>query len=107
MTVARFHAPMRLKIHRKKLSGKRLRRTISGRLRLPDAVTRAQGCKGSVTLVIKRGDRSVLDEQVRLSRKCTFKRSVTAARRKQSFSASARFAGNAVLSAARKTRRFS
>jgi hypothetical protein len=60
-----------------------------------------------VTLVVKRSGRSVLNQQVRLSKACRFSRSVTAGRHRQSFTVSARFGGNAVLSTAAKTRRFS
>jgi hypothetical protein len=105
--VAKFRPKVSLRVAKKAVRGERVRRTITGRVRLPHGVTKRQGCSGSVALVVTRGHRSLLDQQLKLTRKCTFKRSVTAAQRKQSFSASARFAGNAVLSAARKTRRFS
>ena len=56
---------------------------------------------------IKRRGRSVLNQQVSLSKSCTFSRSVTAARGKQSFSVTAKFGGNTVLKTASQTRRFS
>jgi hypothetical protein len=105
--VAKFRPAVKLGIRLHKLSHRRARRTIAGRLTLPRAVTRSQGCRGTVTLVVKRRGRSVLNQQVRLSRACRFSRSVTAGRNRQSFSVSARFGGNAVLSTAAKTRRFS
>ena len=57
--------------------------------------------------MITRGGHSLLNQQVKLSKTCTFSRSVTAARSNQSFSVSARFGGNAVLATANETRRFS
>ena len=60
-----------------------------------------------MTLTIKRSGRSVLNQKVALSSRCTFKRSVTAGRGKQSFSATVKFGGNTVLSTASKNRRFS
>jgi hypothetical protein len=105
--VAKFRPAVKLKVKLRKLSHQRAKRTIAGRLTMPKAVTRRLGCKGSVTLVVKRHGRSVLNQQVRLSRACRFSRSVTAGRHRQSFSVSARFGGNAVLSTAAKTRRFS
>jgi hypothetical protein len=105
--VARFRPAVKLSVTRRKLSGGRARRTIAGRVALPAAVTRSQGCRGTVTLVVKRRGRSVINQQVALSHACRFSRSVTAARHRQAFTVSARFGGNAALSAAATTRRFS
>ena len=49
----------------------------------------------------------MLNQQVSLSKSCTFSRSVIAARGKQSFSVTAKFGGNTVLKTAGQTRRFS
>jgi hypothetical protein len=59
-----------------------------------------------VTLVIRRGAHSVLNQQVPVSKGCTFSRSLTTKRARQSFTAKARFGGNAVLASADETRRF-
>jgi hypothetical protein len=107
VTVAKFTPSLSLKIAKKSLAGKKVRRTVSGKLVLPSGVTKAQGCSGTVTLVITRGGHSLLNQQVKLSKTCTFSRSVTAARSNQSFSVSARFGGNAALATANETRRFS
>jgi hypothetical protein len=107
VTVAKFTPSLSLKIAKKSLHGGKVRRTVSGKLKLPSGVTKAQGCTGSVNLVITRAGRSLLNQQVKLSKACTFSRSVTAARGNQSFSVSARFGGNAVLATANETRRFS
>ena len=74
---------------------------------MPANVTKAQACTGKVTVTIKRNGRSVLNQVVSLSKHCTFTRTVTAARRGQTFTATAKFAGNTVLRSATSTRRFS
>jgi hypothetical protein len=107
IVVAKFRAKMKLSVKTKALRRGFMRRTLSGRVSFPGAVTKRQGCKGTVTLVVKRGGHSVLNQQVRVSKGCTFSRSLTAKRSRQSFTAKARFGGNAVLASADGTRRFS
>ena len=106
ISVAKFASALKLSVA-KHVSGAKATRTISGRLTFPSAVTKQQGCSGTVTLVVRRAGHSVLNQQVPVSKTCTFKRSLTAGRKAQSFSASARFGGNAVLTTANETRRFS
>lgn len=91
----------------RKVKGGKSKRTIAGKLTLPTGVTKTQGCKGKVTIVLKKSGHSLLNKQVSLSKSCTFSQSVTASSKKQSFSFSAKFAGNTVLSAASTSRRFS
>ena len=108
VTVAKFAPRVSLTVAKAAVKGGKARRTIAGTLRLPAGVTRAQACRsGTVTVTIKRSGRSVLNQQVGLSKSCTFSRSVTAGRGKQSFSVGAKFGGNAVLATAGSTRRFS
>ncbi|WP_157592697.1 Ig-like domain-containing protein [Solirubrobacter soli] len=107
VTVAKFTPDISLSVAKKSVSGGKVRRTVSGKLKLPSGVTAAQGCNGSVNLVITRDGRSLLNQQLKVSKTCTFSASVTAAKSNQSFSASARFGGNAVLATANETRRFS
>jgi hypothetical protein len=107
VTVAKFTPTISLAVTKKSVSGGKVRRTVSGKLKLPSGVTAAQGCNGSVNLVITRDGHSLLNQQVKVSKTCTFSGSVTAAKSNQSFSASARFGGNAVLVTANETRRFS
>jgi hypothetical protein len=105
--VPKFTPSVSLTVARRAASGGKVRRTISGRLVLPSAVTKAQGCHAArVTVAIKRSGRSISNQQLKVSSTCTFKTSITAAG-KASFSVSARFGGNAALAAAAKTRRFS
>jgi len=83
------------------------RTTISGKLKLPSQVTMAEGCKsGSVTLVVKRGNRVIDNSQVRLGRYCSFTKRISSGS-KAKLSVSARFAGNSVLAAVNANRRFS
>jgi hypothetical protein len=107
IVVAKFRAKMKLSVKTKSLRRGLERRTVSGRVTFPGAVTKRQGCSGTVTLVVKRGGHSVLNQQVRVSKACRFSRSLTAKRTRQSFTARARFGGNAVLASAGGTRRFS
>jgi hypothetical protein len=58
-------------------------------------------------LSIKRNGRSVLNQEVTLTKRCTFSRSVTSKRANQSFSAKVTFGGNTVLNTAGLSRRFS
>ena len=71
------------------------------------AVSETQACTGKVMLTIKRGGRSILNQEVSLSKRCTFSRSVTAKGGSQSFSAKVTFGGNTVLNTTGQNRRFS
>jgi hypothetical protein len=77
--VAKF-APraLRLNVVTHDFGGGVLRRTITGTLKPPAAVNAAQGCSGTVTVVIRRAGRAFLNQQVPLSKSCRFTRSVTA-----------------------------
>jgi hypothetical protein len=107
VTVPKFKSKVSVSIKRENVSGGKARRTVSGKVTLPAGVTKAQGCSGKVAVVIKRAGRSVFNQQVSLSKSCTFTRSVTAKRGNQSFSVSAKFGGNAVLTTSATSRRFS
>ena len=107
LKVAKFASKLSMKVTKKSLSHSQTRRTISGKVTFPAVVTKAQGCTGTVTLVIKRAGKTLLNQQVKVSKTCTFSRSVTAARSKQTFSVSAKFGGNAALASTSLTRRFS
>jgi hypothetical protein len=104
--VAKFTSKLTLSVERKKVNGG-VKRTLEGKLSFPSAVTKAQGCSGTVQLVVKRGGRSLLNQEVKVSKSCTFSRSITAASSNQSFEASAKYGGNAALATAKATRRFS
>jgi hypothetical protein len=106
VVVSRFVAKLEVSISKKSVKAG-VKRTISGKVRYPAAVTRRQACAGKVFLTVKRAGRSVLNQEVKLSKRCTFKRSVTAKRSGQSFSAKVTFGGNTVLNTAGKSRRFS
>lgn len=107
VTVAKFTAKVNLKVTKKALAGGKVRRTVKAALKLPEGVDKADACKGTATLTIKRAGRTVINQQVRLSKSCTFSRSVTAARRGQAFSAGVKLNGNTVLDTASANRRFS
>jgi len=107
VTVAKFATKVTTSVKTTNVTGNKAKRTISGKIAVPANVTKAQACTGKVTVQIKRSGRSVLNQQVSLSKSCTFSRSVIAARGKQSFSVTAKFGGNTVLKTASQTRRFS
>ncbi|MEV4420936.1 Ig-like domain-containing protein [Patulibacter sp. NPDC049589] len=107
VTVAKFTPRIRTKVTKKKVSSRRTKRTFKATVVLPKGVTKAQGCKGTVTLVVRRNGQSVLNQQVKLSKSCTVTRSVTAARSGQKFTVSARYGGSSVLTAKSISRRFS
>jgi len=83
------------------------RTAVSGKLRLPAQVGMAEGCaSGSVTLIVKRGSKTIDNSQVRLNKTCGFKKTISS-RSKGKLSVSASFSGNKVIAAVKATRRFS
>jgi Ca2+-binding RTX toxin-like protein len=69
----------------------------SGAVALPAGVTRAQGCSGTVTLTVKVGRRTVASRTAKLSRTCGY--SARLPRSSRTRKVTARFSGNAVLTA--------
>jgi hypothetical protein len=88
----------------------KLRRKLSGKLKLPARVTPAQGCaSGTVAITVSRDGKTVLPStQVDLGAKCTYSLILTVPAKgsKSTFKATAKFGGNAVLLPASTTRRF-
>jgi hypothetical protein len=84
-------------------------RTITARVRPPAGTSAAEVCGGgTITFVIERKGRTLINQQVRLRRDCTARIAFTAKRtRKKIHTVSARFGGNTVLQPATSTRRFS
>jgi hypothetical protein len=107
VVVPKFATKVSTKVTRKNVAGGNARRTISGSITIPKHVTADQACTGKETVTIKRAGRSILNQQVALSKTCKFQRSITAKRSNQSFSVTAKFGGNTVLGTASQTRRFS
>jgi hypothetical protein len=106
VVVSRFAAKLKLSVA-KKATKAGVKRTIKGTVKFPSAVAKAQACEGKVMLTVKRGGRSILNQEVPLTKRCTFSRSVTTKRAKQSFSAKVTFSGNTVLNTTNSSRRFS
>ncbi|MDO8187069.1 Ig-like domain-containing protein [Conexibacter sp. JD483] len=107
VTVPKFATKVTTKVTSKKAKGGKVKRTIRTTVARPKGVTAKQACTGAhVTLVVKRGERTVINQQVRLTGSCTFTRSVTAPRRGGAFRLSAKYSGNAVLRSASTSRRF-
>jgi hypothetical protein len=104
-------AGLSLSVDSADLSRNRVRKTIDGQIKLPSAVTAAQGCaSGHVTVVIKRAGKIIYDEQEEISKKsCKFSSTVVTqdTNSKKAFSVSARFSGNDVLLPVTASRRFS
>lgn len=108
--VARFAAKLSQKVKSGKVKGGKVKKTITGTLTLPKGVTKAQACKsGSVTVVVKSKSKTLVNTQVKLSKSCAFSKSLTIkkAKKKTTFTATAKFAGNAVLLSTSNARRFS
>lgn len=107
VTVPKFAAKLATKVTKRKAKRGETKRTIRVTLNRPKGVTAAQACRGGhVTLVVKRAQRTIINQQVRLAGSCTFTRSVTASSRGGAFSLSAKYSGNAVLRSASTSRRF-
>jgi hypothetical protein len=106
VVVSRFVAKLSVSVAKKSVKAG-VKRTISGKVGFSSSVTRSQACQGKVVLSIKRNGRSVLNQEVTLTKRCTFSRSVTSARSNQSYSAKVTFGGNTVLNTAGLSRRFS
>ena len=66
----------------KKATKAGVKRTLKGTVPFPAAVSKAQACTGKVMLTIKRSGRSILNQEVPLTKRCTFSRSVTTKRAK-------------------------
>ncbi|MDA0164132.1 Ig-like domain-containing protein [Solirubrobacter ginsenosidimutans] len=106
VVVSRFVATLKLNVS-KKATKAGVKRTLTGTVTFPAAAGTSQACAGKVMLTIKRAGRSILNQEVPLSKRCTFSRSVTAKRGSQSFSAKVTFSGNTVLNTTDQSRRFS
>ena len=61
----------------KKATKTGIQRTLKGTVTYPSAVGTTGACEGKVTLTIKRSGRSILNQEVPLTKRCTFERSVT------------------------------
>ena len=109
--VSRFSArSLSVKTKSANLSRNRTRKTITAELRLPERVSRGQGCaNGTVTFITKRNGSIIDDSEVRLNGSCTVTQRITAQRAgRNAFSVSVRFSGNRVLAPiTAKTKRFS
>ena len=82
--------------------------TTTGRLTLPAGVTAAQACRGTVTVQIKAGRKTVSTRRVKLRPNCTYRSRVTfripQRLRPRTLRRTVRFGGNSVVSAASATR---
>jgi hypothetical protein len=105
VTVSRFVAKLKLSVAKKSTKAG-IKRTLKGSVSFPSAVTANQACQGKVVLTIKRSGRSIINQEVPLTKRCTFERSITTKRSSQ-FSAKVTFGGNTVLSTTNSSRRFS
>ena len=109
--VARFQTSgLSVKLTGKGGGKKKLTRTVTGALALPERVTPAEGCSsGTVSVTVKRSGKTVFPlTQVPLASDCTYrmKFAVPKLKKKSTFRASARFGGNAVLMPVSNNRRF-
>jgi hypothetical protein len=109
VTVSRFQpSGFTVKLSAKRASKKKLTRVVSGTVLLPERVSPAEGCgTGTVSVTVKRNGATVFPlTQVPLASDCTYKLKFTVPKlRKNSFLATARFGGNAVLQPVSDNRR--
>ena len=82
---------------------------FSGTLKPPTGVSKAAGCKGTVTITVKRGSKTVKSGKAKVSSSCKYKKTLTLSTTKLSKSgkgklrASGHFGGNTVLLTASKS----
>jgi hypothetical protein len=76
---------------------------LSGKLGRPSGVSKADGCRGRVTITLKRGKRRLARKSAKLRSNCTYKRSVRlrGRRLRGKITATARFPGNSALKSRR------
>ncbi len=84
---------------------------IAGTLTRPSGVSRASGCRGRISVQVKRGGATISTKRVFLRRDCTYRVNVSFANRRRLGSTkrlkfTARFAGNAVVLPATAPSRF-
>jgi len=88
-------------------SGGKLRITVKGRLRLPTGITRQVGCRGNVIATVKKGKRLISARVIKLSRGCSFKRTITLRRSKvgraKRLGITLRLEGNDIVGTTRKS----
>ncbi len=95
---------------KKKKRGKFTRFHVFGKLRLPSGVTRDQGCKGNITVKIKKGMKTVSSRTIGVRADCTYSLFVTIKNKrlkgKKATKATVRFEGNDfLLSTSTKSKR--
>lgn len=84
----------------------------TGRVKLPSGVTKASGCKGTVTIRIKQKKRTVGKQTTKLRSNCKYsrrvvvKRKLRKPRRRGSLRVIATFSGNSVLTAKNSPSKF-
>jgi hypothetical protein len=88
-------------------AGGRVRIRVRGRLRLPQGIARAQACRGTVLLTVKRGRRQLAARNARVRPSCRFSKTITLSRRAlggaRRLTVVVRFGGNQQLGVRRKT----
>jgi hypothetical protein len=72
--------------------------TFSGKVTLPTGVTKANGCKGTVTITLKKGKKTVTSKKATVRKDCTYSAKVKVTK-KAKMTASAKFGGNAAVGA--------
>ena len=105
---ARRHPSLTLKVRPTHDSTAPFKYAMTGRLRLPSGVTKAQGCSGKVTIRVRRGSRTVKAGTAKVSRSCTYHKRLTIPTSRLAASGKLRirahFTGNsALLTASRST----
>lgn len=91
----------------RRLKSGAVRFAIKGKITLPASVTPSQGCRGKVSVTIKRGKRTIFAKRLKITGKCRFAKTLTLKRSKvkkaRRLSMTLRFNGNSALAAARRS----
>jgi hypothetical protein len=72
--------------------------TFSGKVSLPAGVTKANGCKGTVTVTLKNGKKTVTTKKASVKKDCTYSAKVKVSK-KAKMKASVKFGGNSAVGA--------
>jgi hypothetical protein len=72
--------------------------TFSGKVALPTGVSNANGCKGTVTITLKKGKKTITSKKATVRKDCTYSAKVKV-KSKAKMTAAAKFGGNAAVGA--------
>jgi hypothetical protein len=91
----------------RRLKSGAVRFAIAGKLKRPSSVTATQGCRGKISVTVKRGKRVIFSKTLAITKKCVYRKATTLKPSKvgkvRRLTMTLRFKGNAALAAARRS----